>query len=212
MATHRKAGRWLWALLFLAVFLFMAYIIIQYLLYSPKDAGAVSSKLKDAAFPYKPWVYILYVHILAGSTAFVTGPFQFLKTPAGKRAKLHRRLGYVYVGAIVPASLSGAYLSYYATGGPVAGFGFLTLDILWLSFTLIAIRKVFQKKFVSHQLWMIRSYAITFVFVTFRILLLPLTLIGQLSAPAAIPYSVWASLMLNLAVAQWIIRRKGVSK
>lgn len=207
-----KARTWKWGLLFSIVFLFMAYIIIQYVVYSPKDAGAVSSKLKDAAFPYKPWVYILYLHIAGGSTAFVTGPFQFLRKPVGKKAVLHRKIGYAYLLSIMIASLAGAYLSYYATGGPIAGFGFLGLDIVWILFTIIAIRKVFQKKFIEHQEWMLRSYAVTFAFVTFRILSLLFILLAHMPIQSAAKLCAWLCWILNIGVAEWMIYRKNKMK
>jgi uncharacterized membrane protein len=112
------------------VALFMFYVIVQYVIYSPREAGAVSSKLTDALFPYRPWVYFLYGHIAAGSAAFIIGPFQLMRKPAGGHAKLHRRLGYLYVAAIAVGGICGAYLSYFATGGPMAGLGFLALDLV----------------------------------------------------------------------------------
>lgn len=201
-------GKVKWGLLFTVVFLFMAYIVIQYLIYSPKEAGAVSSKLKDAAFPYKPWVYILYLHIAGGSIAFVTGPFQFFRKPVGKKAKWHRKIGYAYVCSIIAASVAGAYLSYYATGGPIAGFGFLALDIAWLATTIIAMRKVLQKKFIDHQEWMLRSYAVTFAFVSFRVLSVLLLLFAHMPIQSAAKICAWLCWILNLGAAEWMIYRR----
>jgi hypothetical protein len=212
MKFLRSAKTWKWGLLFSIIFLFMAYIIIQYLIYSPKDAGLVSSKLKDAAFPYKPWVYILYLHIAGGSIAFVTGPFQFFRKPVGKKAGLHRKIGYAYVCSIIVASFAGAYLSYYATGGPIAGFGFLGLDIIWILVTVIALRKVFQKKFIEHQEWMLRSYAVTFAFVTFRILSILCMLIAHMPIQSATKICSWLCWILNLGIAEWMIYRKKKAK
>ncbi|WML56137.1 DUF2306 domain-containing protein [Neobacillus sp. PS2-9] len=64
----------------------------------------------------------------------------------------------------------------FATGEIISGLGFFMLELLWLVTTGIALRKVLQKNFAAHRHLMIRSYAVTFAFVTFRLYLLPFTL------------------------------------
>lgn len=212
MKLVRKSHAWKWVVLFSIVALFMAYIVIQYLIYSPQDAGAVQSKLKDPRFPYHPWVYLLYLHIAGGSIAFITGPFQFLRKPVGKKAGLHRKLGYGYVGSIAAASVAGAYLSFYATGGPIAGLGFFSLDIAWVVTTAAAMQKVLQKKFIEHQEWMLRSYSVTFAFVSFRVLSVLMMLLGHIPIQSAAPICAWLCWILNLCFTEWMIYRNRKAK
>jgi hypothetical protein len=209
ISPKRKSAKWKWIILFTFVTLFMLYILIQYVVFSPKDAGIVQGKLQQTDFPYTPWIYFLCVHIAAGSVALVTGPFQFLKRPTGKAASLHRKLGYSYAAAIAAGGLSGMYLSYYATGGPATGLGFLMLDLCWLVSTSIAMQKIFQKKFIEHQNWMLRSYAVTLAFVSFRVLLIPIKLLGHLHIESAMSIAAWLCWIVNLGIAERMIRRKG---
>lgn len=199
-----------WITLFVTVFLFIAYVVIQYFFVSPKESGVVQGKLATPDFPYKPWVGVLYVHIVAGCTAFIIGPFQFFKKPVGKMAAHHRKLGYIYVLSILIAGLAGMYLCWFATAGIISGLGFFMLDLFWLLTTGIALRKVLQKKFISHQRWMIRSYAVTFAFVTFRLYLLPFTLLFDLSIQSAIQIASWLCWVTNLLLIELYLRRKSV--
>lgn len=202
----------LWISLFVTVFLFIAYVVIQYFFVSPKESGVVQGKLATPHFPYKPWIGFLYVHIVAGCTAFIIGPFQFLKRPVGKGAARHRKLGYIYVLSIVLAGLAGMYLCWFATGGIISGLGFFMLDLLWLVTTGMALRKVLQKKFTAHRQWMIRSYAVTFAFVTFRLYLLPFTLLFGLSIQTAIQIASWLCWITNLLLIELYLRKKSVNK
>ncbi|WP_413300007.1 DUF2306 domain-containing protein [Bacillus sp. 1P10SD] len=200
-----------WITLFVMVFLFIAYVLIQYFIVSPKESGVVQGKLATPHFPYRPWIGVLYVHIVAGCTAFIIGPFQFFKKPVGKGASLHRKLGYIYVLSILFAGVAGMYLCWYATGGIISGLGFFMLDLLWLVTTGIALRMVLQKKFAAHRRWMIRSYAVTFAFVTFRLYLLPFTLLLNLSIQTAIQMSSWLCWITNLLLIELLLRRKTVN-
>ncbi|WP_462409879.1 DUF2306 domain-containing protein [Neobacillus sp. Marseille-QA0830] len=209
MKKRAKTG---WIFLFAVVFLFMMYVLIQYFVVSPKNSGVVQGKLAIPKFPFNTWLVVLYTHIIAGSIAFVIGPFQFLKRPVGKIASRHRKWGYVYVLSILLAGLAGIYLCVFATGGTVSGLGFFMLDVLWLSTTGMAVVKVKQKKFASHRRWMIRSYAVTLAFVTFRLYLLPFTLVLGLNIENGIRLASWLAWITNLLIVEVYFKRKSVKQ
>ncbi|WP_433744416.1 DUF2306 domain-containing protein [Falsibacillus pallidus] len=210
-----KKSKWSltgWTALFFILFLFLGYIVIQYVVLDPKTAGAVDGKMQLPNFPFKPWLVILYVHIIFGTIGLLTGPFQFLRRPTGKNAGGHRKLGYIYVTSIGLAGMVGLYLSWYASGGIAAKTGFFMLDVCWLATTSVAMMRIFQKKFSLHQQWMIRSYAVTLAFASFRLYLLPFTMFFHLDIQSAMGISSWLCWITNLAVVEWYFFRKKKKK
>ncbi|WP_425463920.1 DUF2306 domain-containing protein [Paenibacillus taihuensis] len=184
----------------------MVYIVVQYVIVGARGAGIVQAKLDSVSFAYHCWLAFLIVHISASSIAFVIGPIQFVGLQPKKPASLHRALGYLYAVSIIIGSLTGAYLAYNSTGGPIEGLGFLMLDILWISTLSVAMKHVYSKRFIRHREWMLRSYSVTFAFVTFRVLLLPLTYGLSLNLQTGMQISSWLCWIINLSAAEWIIR------
>jgi uncharacterized membrane protein len=144
---------------------------------------------------------VLGVHIAAGAVALVTGPWQF---PAAVRSRrpLHRVLGRVYLLAgVLPAAL---------TAVPVAlrSRHPLTRAVLWLITAGLAYRAARRRDIAAHRAWMIRNYALTLLFLTARALV-PILLLATGKDPAdLIPIGQVAGWMLNLAVAEALIRRR----
>lgn len=57
--------------------IFFAYAVFQYFILGPsQNVGFVSTKTNVA---YHPWIYFLYVHIIFGSIALLTGAFSLIK-------------------------------------------------------------------------------------------------------------------------------------
>jgi uncharacterized membrane protein len=153
---------------------------------------------------FDPWG--LRVHIAASGVAMITGAFQFFKPLRQKAPTFHRWLGRIYVTACTIGGLAGGTIALSTTAGPIAGWGFFLLAVLWVPFTLLALTAAMRKDFVSHERWMIRSFALTFAAVTLRIYL-PLAIIqaqGEfpLDAYRAIAWAAWVP---NLIVAELFI-------
>ncbi|WP_246362928.1 DUF2306 domain-containing protein [Paenibacillus alba] len=193
---------------FVLAFGICAYALIQYGFFSAKDAGFVSIKLRKPDFHLEPWVYVLYAHIITAVLALVIGPFQlFLKPTSLKRVKRHRMLGYTYVLSVSISGLVSVYLSLYATGGWVAGLGFLLLDVLWVSVTWISVNKVAVLGDIqAHKEWMLRSYALTFAAVTLRLWLPVLLILYDGSFIAAYHVVAWLCWIPNLLFIETVIR------
>ena len=79
-------------------------------------------------------------HMLVAPMALVLGPWQFLPGLRARHLQLHRWLGRLYVAACTTAGIGGFLTALHATGGPVAGFGFALLAVLWVGTTLAAWR------------------------------------------------------------------------
>jgi predicted membrane protein len=67
------------ALVFVFAFAIAGYVIVQYGIFSARDAGLVSFKLQKPDFHLTPWVYVLYVHIVTAMLALIIGPFQIFR-------------------------------------------------------------------------------------------------------------------------------------
>ncbi len=150
--------------------------------------------------------YGLQVHVAASGVAMLVGAFQFFKPLRARAPTLHRWIGRIYVVACVIGGVAGGIIALSSNAGPIAGWGFLTLALLWVPFTLLALRAAMQRDFVAHERWMIRSFALTFAAVTLRIYL-PVAIIQNqgefpLDAYRAIAWLAWVP---NLIVAELFI-------
>ncbi len=149
----------------------------------------------------------LQTHIAVSGIALIVGPFQFLKGLRRAAPGLHRWMGRVYVAACLTGGLAGGVIAMYSSAGPAAGAGFLTLAVLWLITTGMALRAVLMRDFVSHERWMIRSFALTFAAVTLRIYLPPVFIFGMDFVPA---YTIiaWMAWVPNLLIAELWMRAR----
>ncbi|MCQ6267632.1 DUF2306 domain-containing protein [Fictibacillus sp. WQ 8-8] len=207
----RKGMNYKALLSYLVVALFIGYIVIQYIVYGPKQSGIVSGKLEDPGFPYSQWQVFFFIHIATGAIALAAGPFQFLKA-SRKKISIHRIIGRIYVSSIFLSVPAGIYLAFYATGGMGSTIGFLCLDAAWFITAFVGLKRIRERKINSHQEWMIRSYAVTLVFITFRIFLPLLTFVAGTSFALGFPLAVFLSMILNLGLAEWYLHRKRSSK
>ncbi|RUS47441.1 DUF2306 domain-containing protein [Cohnella sp. AR92] len=188
-------------------FIIFGYAFLQYGIFGAKQAALVDFKLKNPDFHYRPWVYILYTHIITGCIALGIGLYQLLRRPQGaKRTSLHRMLGKLYAYSILISAIVNIYLSLYASGGWLARTAFFTLDFLWILTTFKAVQFARRKQLESHIRWMYRSYALTFAGVSLRIVL-PLSMMVSEFEPAY-RFSAWSCWMVNLIVAEWIVYRR----
>lgn len=155
---------------------------------------------------FSPWG--LRVHIAASAFAMVLGAFQFLKVLRQKAPTVHRWMGRLYVAACIIGGLAGGTIALSSTAGPIAGWGFFLLAVLWVPFTLLAWTSAMRRDFVAHERWMIRSFALTFAAVTLR---LQLPAVGILDMDFLPAYRViaWSAWVPNLIVAElWIASRR----
>ena len=78
-------------------------------------------------------------------------------------------MGWIYVIITIFISApSGFIIGIYANGGVISQISFCTLGILWIVFTVAALRKIMKRKIVEHQKWMIRSFALALSAITLR--------------------------------------------
>jgi uncharacterized membrane protein len=112
----------------------------------------------------------LWPHMAGGATAIGVGLVQLWLGLTGRTHRLHRLLGRIYLGAVALGVAAAAYL--VATGsGPVSwSTGLAGLALAWAATTAMAYVSIRRGRVEPHRDWMMRSYAVTFAFVTFRLL------------------------------------------
>jgi uncharacterized membrane protein len=110
--------------------------------------------------------HLLIPHTLAGSIALLAGPIQFSTRFRQRHLKIHRVLGRLYVVAVFVGSFTGIAL---AAGRP--GFPGTSMQAAaWMVCTTAAFITARNRQIAAHRQWMARSYAVTFTFVSSRVL------------------------------------------
>ena len=154
---------------------------------------------------------VLTLHAGFAATALILGPFQFLPSLRRSRPGLHRLLGKAYVACCLISGVAGLVLAFGAKTGPISTAGFGILAVLWLITTSRAWRLAMARRFVDHERWMIRSFALTLAAVTLRIYL-PFAFMspwGYDNTYRAISFLAWVP---NLIAAEiWLAQRKARS-
>lgn len=124
---------------------------------------------KQLIYHIKPWRYSFYIHVFSSPVVIIGGLLQFNRWIMSQYSSVHRKIGYTYIITVLLVSGPSAFImSLYATGGYIAQVSFVTLSILWMLFTIQALRVAKKGNYESHVKWMIRSYALTLSAVTLR--------------------------------------------
>jgi uncharacterized membrane protein len=145
---------------------------------------------------YWPRRWGLVAHVAGGMTAASTGLLQLWLGLTGRIDALHRLLGRVYVGAIVVGSTGAYYLALTVAPGAFAyAAGLFMLSTSWVVTTSMASVAVRRRALEQHREWMIRSYTVTFAFVTFRLVarwLADAHVAADADVQAAMAWACWA--------------------
>jgi uncharacterized membrane protein len=110
--------------------------------------------------------HLLIPHTLAGTLALLIGPINFSARIRQRYLKLHRILGRVYVVSVFVGSFTGIALAAGRPGLP----GTSMQAAAWMVCTTAAFITARNRHITQHREWMARSYAVTFTFVSSRVL------------------------------------------
>jgi uncharacterized membrane protein len=166
----------------------------------------VPSNVKANTFPSPLGVDL---HIAASAFALLLGPWQFRRSLRARRPQIHRWMGRTYVTACVVGGAAGASIALFSQAGPVAGTGFLVLGVLWVLTTLLGWKAAVQRRYVEHERWMIRSFALTLAAVTLRIYLPVGIMLNHGDFYPAYRAIAWLCWVPNLIVAEiWLRSRR----
>jgi uncharacterized membrane protein len=160
----------------------------------------------ESKFRELPKLFVL--HALTGAIVLSVGPVQFHPGIRVRQTALHRVTGRAYVYGVWVSSGTAAILAPFFDVPYAARLFFLILAVLWFGTTTIGLRRALAGNMSAHREWMIRSFALSLFFITGSFWM---EISGSLPWPKDITYPLavllgWA---LNLAAAEWWIRRTG---
>ena len=163
LAAPGPLGSWLRVItIWVAAFLALGFFVntaLPYLLLEPQAIARYAAR--------RWW---LLAHVAAGAVALLMGPLQLWLGISRRAMWLHRWLGLTYVTSVGIGSIAAFYLAANTTLGWVFASGITGLGIAWVVTTTMAVAAIRRGLIEQHQDWMIRSYVVTFAFVTFRVL------------------------------------------
>ena len=143
---------------------------------------------------------LLIPHTIAGIFALLIGPINFSSRIRQRHLKLHRVLGRIYVVSVFVGAATGVALAAGRPGFP----GTCGQAAAWVVCTSAAFITARNRQIVQHRQWMARSYAVTFTFVSSRVLnLWPRYwshLGDTLSAVGVIAFTLFSLLIVDLGL------------
>lgn len=161
----------------------------------------------------------LVLHIILAFIALLTGFLQFISRIRRKIPRFHRYIGRVYVFSVFSSGLLAFIVTYYAENFTKA-LAFFVLAVMWVFTTWKAYRKAVNRNFNEHRIWMIRSFGITLVAVSARVLV-PVLLLGYAAfhhftlpggrmqmVEEVLKVNIWVGLVLNIAIVDWVIIKR----
>jgi uncharacterized membrane protein len=110
--------------------------------------------------------HLLIPHTLAGIFALLIGPLNFSSRVRQRHLQLHRVLGRIYVISVFVGAFTGIALAAGRPGFP----GTCGQAAAWIVCTTAAFITARNRQIIQHRQWMARSYAVTFTFVSSRVL------------------------------------------
>src|SRR5262245_30937024 len=206
--TSNSPGIGTKALIGLAAIVAIVFIVVAAFPYRAMfgSEDAARSTLQDFQFQYWPRRGWLLTHIAGGLVALLSGPVQLWLGLHDVKVHVHRRLGLVYIAGMAIGSVGAVGLALQTEGGLIFGSGLFFLAVAWITTTSLAYVAIRKGLVDQHREWTIRSYVVTFAFVTFRVG--QVAMIGAgLPLPTALGVMAWACwavpLLMTEAVIQW---------
>jgi uncharacterized membrane protein len=154
----------------------------------------------------------IIVHIIAATTYCVLGAFQFQPSLRRRRPAWHRWSGRVLVPAGLAAALSGMWMAVFSDLPAHDNAALVWLRLLFGSIMLaglvLGLLAVLRRDIRTHQRWMARAYAVAQGAGTQALVLGPVAIfLGEQPSGALKAAGMGFAWILNLAVAEWLVRR-----
>ncbi len=166
---------------------------------------------ENARFIASPWPVV--IHIIAVTVYCILGAFQFSPGFRRRKPKWHRVAGRLLVPCGLASALTGMWMTVFyplppaLQGNLLWGFRILigTAMMFCISWGLI---KILRRDYANHGAWMIRGYALGQGAGTQVLTVLPWALFFGMPSGLTRDLLMIAGWIINLAVAEWIIRRQ----
>ncbi len=159
---------------------------------------------------YWPRRHPLLLHIGGGFVALTAGLVQVLLGLTGRTQRAHRWLGRLYLIAVMLAAFAALYL---VTTIPLSGYstGLLGLALCWVVTSSMGYRAVRRGALADHRAWMLRSYVVTFGFVSLRVIQNIIMGMGWADEDTSVAIAAWLCWLVPLAIAEPLIRARLVN-
>jgi uncharacterized membrane protein len=173
-------------------------------------SGDAEVTAANARFFASPLPVVL--HIISVTLYSLMGAFQFAPSFRRRHRRWHRMTGRILIPSGLVAALSGLWMSHFypwPVGDGILLYGFrLFFGTAMLLSLLFGIRALWRRDYANHGDWMVRAYAIGLGAGTQVLTHLPWVL--YFGAPNELTRALLmgAGWVINLAVAEWIIRRQ----
>jgi uncharacterized membrane protein len=160
----------------------------------------------------------LIPHLAGGVLAISAGLVQIWLGLTNRIGRLHRTLGKVYGVGVLMAAIGGIYLALTIPGHLSYSVGLLMLDVAWLLTTGMALYAIRSRRIEQHREWMLRSYTVTFAFVTFRLATywlhrwIPVSGAGDPVADDIDSLMAWACWAVPLLIAEPLIQLRSMQR
>lgn len=156
-------------------------------------------------WPRRDW---LLTHIVGSGLALVVGPLQFWSGLRRRSMFVHRWIGRLYVVGVLIGGAAAFYLASHAGQGATFGISLSALGVAWWTTTGMAYLAIRLRQVIQHKEWVVRSYVVTFTFVTTR----ALAELGVLPSLGRDPFAtlVWLSWSMPLLVTEVILQGRKV--
>ena len=152
----------------------------------------------------------LYVHIVAGGLALLLGPLQFWLGLNRREIFVHRIIGAAYVLCVLVSASAGLYLARHTDFGWIFGMGLTAMSLAWIVATSFATIATCLHVIEQHREWMIRSYVLTFGFVTLRMFTGSLHVAGVGTIQEQMIAASWFSWAVPLLITECLIQGRKV--
>jgi len=155
------------------------------------------------------------LHILGASLFCVLGALLFWPGFRCRFPGWHRLVGRIAAPADIVAGLSGLWMNQFYPYGPNDGlllyFFRLFFGAAMVLAVVLGIAAILRRDVAQHRAWMMRSYAIALGAGTQALTQLPWILLVGLPDELPRALLMGAAWVLNLAVAEWLIRRQSAT-
>jgi uncharacterized membrane protein len=145
-------------------------------------------------------------HVLFGLTTMVLGPFLINQRFRERHLQLHRQLGKVYVTAALAGASCGFYFTFHVYGGLSPMIAGWLKSSYWFIATALAYTSVRRRKLKQHRIWMVRSYALAFEPIAFKLWTLAGLGFGM-SVASVMQILSWLSAVSTIAAVEIYLRR-----
>ena len=163
---------------------------------------------KEVFQRYWDFKWWLMGHIVGGLLALLTGPFQFSETLRKRYPTVHRWIGRAYLAGILIGTISSTHLA-WTSALAIHWTWAVSLQVLalaWICTAGMAYLSIMQGRILMHKEWMIKSYVVTFAFVTFRWLVALPAISGLGNFVERGPTVAWISWVIPLFITNIILQ------